>query len=138
MNIDLTDLLIAVIPSIISYFVATKKSNSELFAVEEATKRELESIKADTNREIEKIKADTNREIEKIQAQTDSQIKLMEAESKSKESDKLNEMMVNAFGPTLFNPKNLPELFKLGQNPSEKEIADFLTDSLKNREETTK
>lgn len=55
----------------------------------------------------------------------------MEAESKSRESDQLNEMMVNAFGPTLFNPQNLPELLKLGKNPSEKEIAAFLKNSLK-------
>src|SRR5699024_11247193 len=126
LNIDLTDLLIAVIPSIISYFVATKKSNSELFAVEEATKRELESIKADTDREIEKIKADTNREIEKIQAQTDSQIKLMEAESKSKESEKLSEMMFEKFGPKLFDPDNLGKLLELGEDPSNEEIRNFL------------
>lgn len=129
MNINLTDLFIAVIPSIvtaiISYFGATKKSNSEIFAVEEATKRELASIKADTNREIEKIKADTDREIEKIQAQTDSQIKIMEAESKSKESDKLNEMMFQAFGPMLTDPKNLARLAKLGNNPTEEEVIEF-------------
>lgn len=57
MQIDLTTLLIAIITSIISYIGATKKSNAEIYSVQEATKRELESIKADTNREIEKIKA---------------------------------------------------------------------------------
>ncbi|MEY8291560.1 hypothetical protein AAK882_02640 [Carnobacteriaceae bacterium 52-44] len=130
MNVDLTDLLIAIVPSIItaiiSYLGATKKSNSEIFAVKEATKRELESIKADTDREIEKIKADTEREIEKIQAQTDSQIKLMEAESKSKESEKLSEMMFEKFGPKLFDPDNLGKLLELGEDPSNEEIRNFL------------
>lgn len=141
MDIDLTNLLIGIIPSIItaiiSYIGATKKSESDIFAVKEATKRDIESIKADTDREIEKIKADTDREIEKIKAdtdreiekilaQTDSQIKIMEAESKSKENEKMNEIMFGMLQPVMSDPDKLEKLLKIGKNPTQKDIIDLL------------
>lgn len=116
----------ATVAAIFSYLGATKKANSEIYAVKEATARELESIKADTDREIKKIKADTEREIEKINAEAESKIKILEAESKSKNNDKLNDMLLEMIGPLFFEPKKFQKIAKLGNNPSAEDIIKIL------------
>lgn len=134
MQVDIIDLLISVVPAIISYFVAVNKSKTQIESIKEKTEKDVKKIKADTEREIEKIEANTARVLKEINAKTESEIKILEAQSKTKDNEKISDLLYSSLGTiitdTLSNPKKISQLIRASKKGmDEDEVAKIIFDS---------
>ena len=127
MQVDATNLLLGFVPAIISYLIAMNNSKKQIESIREETERDILKIKEDTRREIEKIEADTKREIGKIEADTERQTKIIEMQSKSKENEKMTDLVYEVFGSVISDPKRMESLLKLGKisNPTDEDFLEL-------------
>ena len=127
MQVDITDLFIGIVPAIISYFIAVNKSKTQIDSIKEKTENDIKKIRADTEREIEKIEANTTRVLKEINAKTESEIKILEAQSKTKDNEKISDLLYSSLGniitDTFSDPKKISQLIKASKNGRDKDEA---------------
>lgn len=111
----------AVLTSVISYLVASKKAKTEIQSLKESNKHEIEKLMKQHEVDIESLKEKYQLESEKSEQEHKHKIEIMEIEHRnaleSNEKEQTNAAMFGVMSDVLTDPKKLQGLLDLANNP---------------------